>query len=435
MLIGAGILPLKTWVMLESRDFSVPERVYMPLNLEGPSSGGVLRIRADLLSWPAPPATKEEPITPVETQLIDTTITLPGGGETTITETQTAIKEPISSVDETIPTQEQKALFSGGAWSSFLGNKAFIAPASFAPNSTFNIWIGKGSYLMFSARYNGSFDISIPINFFAETTLLETAQASPPPTGGGGGGGTVETTFGNPMELGDFGDFAIVEGAGEYPTIDSTTDIATTVPKLNTGYHPSYIEVVTNGNTWRVHVEIEYEYERTGGAETSTDPPIIRNIIVNKSMNGVSQISWNTDVKADRNWVAYGIGSITSPTEWTEVEASTGTLYPSARLTMQDGTWYYIQVFSDLKGRVTNSEPFPGRMPDANIGKTVDLTTQAGSGGGGLIGDGQSVEDIEGGETPPIVKPLPIIPILVIGSLAAVGIGGTAWFLIQRGKS
>ena len=437
--------------MLESRDFLSNDRIYMPLSLEGPSYGGTLRIRADLLSSPTPPIVEPivepRPLTPEEEIISETTIIdLPGGGTTTVAETQPAvvIETPTTTVG-TIPIVSRDILPTDitnvyGGW-SFL--KSFIAPPS-TPNTTFNIWIGRAATLVYSGRHSSSFEIAVPVNFFQDVALVETSYETPPPTGGGGTPEIQEAayggwTFGNPLVLGDFGsDFMLTESESElppvYPTITSEA-LAVSLPTLNAGYHPCFIEVITNGNTWRVHVEIEYDYERTGSAAEYEDPPIIRNIIVNKSYPGMARISWGTNVKCDRNWVVYGVGSITAPIDAHTVEADIGTLYPYASLTMQDGTWYYIQVFSELKGRITNSEPFSWKMPDENISKTVDLTIQANS-SDGLIGDGTRVEDIEsqqiltrGGSD------IPIIPIIAIGGISLLGLGGAAWYLFQRKKS
>jgi len=454
--------------MLESRDFVTSERIYMPLKLAGPSSGGILKISAELLTSPPPPPPEPtevenvpstieeiEPIIiiePIEEILVETptgvidrtldttstTLTVPGGTTTTIEETQ-----PVTTVttrtEPTVTTIAPREDF-GSAWTQFFTDKRFIGE-DMMKSSVFNIWIGRAAVLVFSEGYNSTFEISIPINFFQETILMETAEESPPITVGGGGDdseeGTFSRAFGNPLELGDFGSILLGDKAQTYTFGDELPVVEQT---LNVGFHPAFLEVVTNGNTWRVHVEIEYEYERIGTAAEWEDPPIIRNILINKKYAGFSSISWNTDVKADRNWVVYGIGSLESPTNSITKEAPTDTLYPGRRLPMDDNTSYNIQVFSELKGRVSNSEVFTWFMPPASVSKTSDLEPKANSGGElgeGLIGDGVRVTDIEGGEEEQIIKPadFPILPIIAIGGVAIVGLGGVALFLMKRSKS
>jgi hypothetical protein len=92
-------------------------------------------------------------------------------------------------------------------------------------------------------------------------------------------------------------------------------------------------------------------------------------------------------------------------------------------------------VFSDLKGRVTNSESFLWKMPDENITKTGDLTIQ-GNSQSGLIGDGE-VATIESEQM--LVQrggsDLPILPMIAVSGLAIAGIGGVAWYMLQRKKT
>lgn len=508
-------MPVKTWVMLESHDFLADGRIYMPLNLEGASSGGTLRIKATLLSSPAPPVLIEEKeevivipkeillespdllLKPIE-GVTETTITVPGGTtepitavidpiwveeivtpepeiipETTIVVDVPSEPEPepiidpkvvieeritepiITSIAEPITTTISRSTtveptktttstrepsFGGGLLNFFFGSKSFIAPPS-APLSTINIWMGGGATLVYSSRHSKSFDIAVPVNFFQDVPLVESMYESAPITIGGSTipASTFGRIFGNPLELGDFGDmFMIDEGpisAPTYPTITASSPVIST-PMLRGGYHACFLEVVTNGNTWRIHVEIEYDYERTGEALTSEEAPIVRNILVNKTMSGLARIGWQTDVKSDRNWITYGIGdNPTTPINLNTIEATTGTLTPYALMTMQDGTFYVIQVFSELKGRTTNSEPFVWKMPDESIRKTVDLTIQGNSAGDGLIGDG-IVVTIESKQELTRGRPqLPILPMLVVGGVALVGLGGAAWIMLQRKKT
>lgn len=427
--------------MLESKDFLADDRIYMPLKLDGQSSGGFLRIKADLLSAPPPEYVELEGIDG-QTIIVSTSadveeeqapvLDLPGGGTTTIAETTPIVdsREPVSTTG-TVPTRD---------FSTF--EKIFIAP-SMTPLSTFNIWIGRGATLVYSGRHSASFDISVPVNFFVDVPLVETSYETPPIGGGGGGDTSSSVTtyggrvFGNPLELGDFGTmFMPLEGeAGEYPVYPVVTaeSLVTSVPVLVYGYHPCYLEVISNGNTWRVHVELTYDYEYTGDEATYIEPPIIKNILINKSRTGHSRISWQTNVKCDRNWVVYGYGTdMNALIDPETIEASTGSLYPMAELTMQDGSYYMIQVYSEFKGKVTNSEPFLWRMPD-EVSQTSDLNAQANS-QTGLQGDGQvvvieseqMVVERGGGQS--------ILPILAIGGVAIAGIGGAAWFLLQRKK-
>jgi hypothetical protein len=454
-------MPVKTWVMLESHDFLADDRIYMPLNLEGASSGGTLRIRGDLLSSPAPPPIPKEELIPVGidpltqekiiietkeviTEIDEVTLTVPGGTTATIEETQpVVIEEKTTTTTTPITTVITRTLIEDTTTVPTTRGDfglSFIAPPS-APLSTINVWMGGGATLVYSSRHGQSFDIAVPVNFFQDVPLVESMYESAPITIGGS---TIPVsmfgrTFGNPLELGDFGSmFMLDEGVGgsTYPTVTETTPLIST-PMLRNGYHACFIEVVTNGNTWRIHVEIEYEYERTGEALTSEEAPIIRNILTNKTMSGLARIGWQTNVKADRNWVTYGIGdNPVNPINMNTVEATTGTLTPYALMTMQDGTFYIVQVFSELKGRTTNSEPFLWKMPDASVRKTADLIVQGNSAGDGLTGDGLRVTDIESEQELTRGRPqLPILPIIAVGGVALLGLGGAAWFMLQRKKT
>lgn len=498
-------MPVKTWVMLDSRNFTEDERIYMPLNLEGPSAGGILRIRGTLLYSPPPPIPPPPPPTEISKELLlespdliresisemptgETTITVPGGTivaavdvvdptwmeepvvtsiitpepipiievepeiiepiidpkivvEEKIIEPITTIVEPIATTVTRSTTVEPITTTSTveprfGIWPNFFSSlKSFIAPpivTEAPPQSTINIWMGPGSTLVYSARHSGpTFNIAVPINFFQDVVLIETACGAPP-IGLGGREDIVAMEYSNPYELGVF---AIPQDTIETTSdISSTIAVSSTMPKLRSGYHSCFVEVVTHGNHWNLHIEMEYDYERLGSALTYEEAPILRNILINKIASGLSRVVWQTNVICDRNWVAYGIHEAGENI----VEATTGSLTPGANITMKDETWYFIKVFSELKGRVSNCEEFNWMMPDASIRRTADLTPKSNSAaviGDGLQGDGIKVTDIEGKQEL-IRKPASIMPLLAVGgaAVALAGIGGAAWWLMLRKK-
>jgi hypothetical protein len=397
--------------------------------LAGPSRSGNLRLKGTWLGSTAPLSSPPSSPTPIVADPDNiSAITLPGGGTVPIAQIT-----PITPVASTSEITSRRATTDAYGWKNFFRSlspsRAFAAPHG----AVINVWIGHNPILVYSQTFlPASFETSVPIDFFTSVPLYETAQVSPPPIMPSVGGGT---TYG-----GDFGDFfgsmfmEINEG-GIGPTSPITsppvtpTGLANPI-KLDRGYHPVYIEVVTPENRWNVSASIDYDYISDSKV---TDPPIIKDVLLNKVMSGMAHISWNTNVLCDRNWVTFGVNNSGE----NSVQASRDSQYPYANLTLQDGTSYYMKVFSQANGRTSNTDDFNWKMPGESIAKTGDTTPQ-GNTETGITGDGtvvttiQSEQELSGRRGSSDMA----LPLILAGGAGVIllGIGGVIWYFVRQKK-